>query len=71
MKTTTENEQQFLMELGDLMKRYGLTIEQRTSFDSSHYSEDWAFEGKDFELDLCDVADWLEGEGRTPPTISE
>ncbi len=49
----------FLMRLASLLERYGLTIEQHTSYDSSHYSEHWSFEGKDFDLDLCDVADWM------------
>lgn len=55
----TQNEMKFLMRLASLLKRYGLTIEQHTSYDSSHYSEHWSFEGKDFDLDLCDVADWM------------
>ena len=61
MNRLTYNEKRFLSELRDLLKRYELTIEQRTCYDSSCYWEDWAFEGRDFELDLCDVVAWLDG----------
>lgn len=60
MNKLTYNEKRFLSELRDLLKCYELTIEQRTSYDSAYHWEDWAFEGRNFELDLCDVADWLD-----------
>ena len=71
MTTMTDIEQQFLVGLADLLRRYGLTVEQHTSYDSSHYSEHWSFEGKDFDLDIWDVAQWLNEEGQKPPTGTE
>jgi hypothetical protein len=68
MRTMTHDEQAFLVRLADLLRQYGLTVEQHTSYDSSHYSEHWSFEGKDFDLDICDVAEWLNEVGQEPPS---
>ena len=59
----TERERQFLSGLAGLLRRHGLTVEQHTSHDRSHYSEHWSFEGEDFDLDIADVADWLREHG--------
>lgn len=48
----TEREQQFLCGLAALLRQHGLTIEQHTCYDSTFYSEDWAFTGEDFDLDV-------------------
>ena len=67
MRTMTDKEHQFLVRLADLLRQYGLTVEQHTSYDSSHYSEHWSFEGKDFDLAIYDVAEWLNELGQDPP----
>jgi hypothetical protein len=56
----TEREKQFLSELADLLARHGLTIEQHTCYDSTFYSEDWAFTAEDFDLDVCVVVEELD-----------
>jgi hypothetical protein len=71
MERLGSREQEFIGELADLMRRYGVTIEQRVFYDSAHYSESWSIEGKDFELDISDVAEWLSEEGGGSPTMPE
>ena len=57
----TDREMTFITELEALLERHGLTVEQHTFFDGTCYSEDWAFTGEDFDLDICDAAEWLKG----------
>ena len=56
----TEREKGFVEELAALLDRHRLTIEQHTCYDSTFYSEDWAFTGEDFDLDVCVVVEELD-----------
>ena len=56
----TEREKRFVEELAALLDRHSLTIERRPCYDSTFYSEDWAFTGEDFDLDVCVVVEELD-----------
>jgi hypothetical protein len=66
----TDREKQFISDLADLLERHGLTIEQHTCYDSTFYSEDWAFTGEDFDLDISVAVEELSrgaGPARAEP----